>query len=443
MVNRESRVWSDSGVEPAAGDEVYVGQERPIAQYDNWAMWTVTTDIKTLFDVIGTLEGVDGVTEITYDTKANRGDAGQEGHLYIEHDTGIALVDNGTEWIELGASDYGDLSNRTHGMGDHDDTVAAASELTTLPVYGDASDGTITRTYNTNENGILLPDKYTVEEGVTMSVTNGVLAIYATDEIVVNGVIDASGYGAPGGAGATNYGSNNEGGAGTDANISFNSDSSGINPNEIFGIEDGTSGSGTGAGGGGDCESDQSIIRGNDGGDTAGSANDDDTVLDSAPLFMSPLQKQTLDLTIYGGISGAGGGAGGAKDEQEGAHASPGGDGGDGGGVVLLVAPTIRGSGEIRCEGGDGQDGTDGADIAKDGVNGAWGGAGGGGAGNGGGIFILTEDFEATFSYSVAGGTGGAGGTGYSQGGSSYEGADGGSGGDGYAGRVWEVGLGD
>ncbi|NEU58597.1 hypothetical protein [Halorussus sp. MSC15.2] len=47
-INRESYVWQDKGTPPAKGDEIYVAGDQPVAAYDNWAMWAVTTDIKRL-----------------------------------------------------------------------------------------------------------------------------------------------------------------------------------------------------------------------------------------------------------------------------------------------------------------------------------------------------------------------------------------------------------
>jgi hypothetical protein len=119
MEQTESRVWSDSGVEPAVGDEVYTGQERPIAEYDNWAMWAVTKDIDTLATILGSLEAVNAVTKFTFDTEANRIDEANltlvddEGWIYFELDTGRIWCVNddgsGAAWQQLGfgADDIG------------------------------------------------------------------------------------------------------------------------------------------------------------------------------------------------------------------------------------------------------------------------------------------------------------------------------------------------
>jgi hypothetical protein len=103
----ESRIWSDSGVEPDSGAEVYSGQERPIAEYDNWFNWAISTDVDELASRVNTLELVDQVTQLTFDTEANRpGDADlttdDDGWVYFEIDTGRVFGANGGAWTQLG-----------------------------------------------------------------------------------------------------------------------------------------------------------------------------------------------------------------------------------------------------------------------------------------------------------------------------------------------------
>lgn len=47
-MNKESRVWPDSGIEPADGEEVVEGGEEYPAQFMNWILWALTTDVDTL-----------------------------------------------------------------------------------------------------------------------------------------------------------------------------------------------------------------------------------------------------------------------------------------------------------------------------------------------------------------------------------------------------------
>jgi len=111
MVNTESRVWPDSGVEPTQGDEVYTGRERPIAEYDNWAMWAVTKDIDTIASILGSLEAIESVTEVRYETLSERPAAGTAGRVSILTDEQRVTVDDGSEWLNVGVQSHDDLAN--------------------------------------------------------------------------------------------------------------------------------------------------------------------------------------------------------------------------------------------------------------------------------------------------------------------------------------------
>jgi hypothetical protein len=130
MIQTESRVWPDSGVKPAVGDEVYTGQERPIAEYDNWAMWAVTKDVDMIAGIINDLELVESVTRLTFDTEANRPSeadltlADDEGWIYLELDTGriYSVKDDGAGnpvWFQLGIgkNDVGSTELATDAVG--------------------------------------------------------------------------------------------------------------------------------------------------------------------------------------------------------------------------------------------------------------------------------------------------------------------------------------
>jgi hypothetical protein len=140
MVQTESRVWSDSGVEPAVGDEIYTGQERPIAEYDNWAMWAITKDVDTITGILNSLEKVEAVTRLTFDTEANRpGEADltltdDEGWIYLELDTGriYSVKDDGAGnpvWFQLGI-----------GENDVSSTELATDAVETIHLQTDAVD---------------------------------------------------------------------------------------------------------------------------------------------------------------------------------------------------------------------------------------------------------------------------------------------------------------
>jgi len=52
-IQLKTRIWPTRGTKPTEGDEVYSGGVQPIADYDNWANWAITTDIHNLNDELG------------------------------------------------------------------------------------------------------------------------------------------------------------------------------------------------------------------------------------------------------------------------------------------------------------------------------------------------------------------------------------------------------
>jgi len=252
------------------------------------------------------------------------------------------------------------------------------------PIYGDESDGEVIESADTTRGATsLAATRYVVEPGVNVNMT-GPLLVAATEEIVVNGTIDASGAGASGGGGG---GTNSDGGTGGNGqfvplgsggeggNISGGNGQGGAGGNGdqtgpltrrdliritsavLTDLNDGPAGAGGGGGGGGAQV------------DSGGSSGDG-----SAP---------------------GGGGAGGVSETFGGIGS--GGTGGDGGGAVYLIAPTVRGTGVITCDGQDGSQGQDGD---------APGGGGGGGSGGLNAIFAETNRFTGT--QTAAAGSGGA-----------------------------------
>lgn len=65
----------------------------------------------------GSLSNVD-ITAALYDTAANLPNAGTQGHIFFETDTGRTLFDNGTSWVEVGLSEsqisLANLSSNSH-----------------------------------------------------------------------------------------------------------------------------------------------------------------------------------------------------------------------------------------------------------------------------------------------------------------------------------------
>lgn len=53
-MSKESRIWPDTGIEPADGEEVVEGGEEYPAEFINWILWALTTDVDALFDDVST-----------------------------------------------------------------------------------------------------------------------------------------------------------------------------------------------------------------------------------------------------------------------------------------------------------------------------------------------------------------------------------------------------
>lgn len=115
MVDKNSRTWGDSGTEPAAGEEVISGGAEYPADWMNWAMWAMTTDIDALVSVVGSLEAVNGVTEVRYEALADRPAAGQAGRFSILSDEQRVTIDDGQQWVTVGAHSHDDLTDISEG----------------------------------------------------------------------------------------------------------------------------------------------------------------------------------------------------------------------------------------------------------------------------------------------------------------------------------------
>lgn len=292
-------------------------------------------------------------------------------------------------------------------------TAAAGGAASSF--YGDGSDGAITRSADANENGLILATTYEIDQGVTMTVSEGVLLVCATESITIRGVIDANETGGNGGGGGSGAGTDNDGGNGGDGVFAPLNQTGGAGGGQVSG---GTAAGQGGAGGDGDTGSplQSRLVRldptiadrindvasqgagagGGGGGEGSGGDNIDDDGVD-------------------GGTPGGGGG--GSRDQSGSGGQANGGAGGAGGGVILLIAPdvTIENTATLQADGGDGSNGV------SDGANG-----GGGGAGSGGMVGLIGEAITQNGTLSVAAGVGGTGAsTASSSGGDGANGAQG------------------
>jgi len=125
---RESRVWGDQGTEPDPGDETYSGSERPIAEYDNWAMWSATTDIKTLFDW---LDGVE--TDLNNHTSSSSGVHGV-GSADVASTNDVSSIQSSADVSHDNTT--GGTSGTPHDHADPDDPVTQFDP-------GDVADGEV------------------------------------------------------------------------------------------------------------------------------------------------------------------------------------------------------------------------------------------------------------------------------------------------------------
>lgn len=295
-------------------------------------------------------------------------------------------------------------------------------------IYGDGSDGSITDSSNiTRSSQTLFTTDYTINSGVTVD-TFGTLIIHATNYIEINGEINAKSSEQGGSGGDTTFGNGEPGEDGPDGRYIGGTGSGGAGGSDSNG-EEGFDGSFANGGGGGGRGAFGFADPGGDGGNGSGSYG----TIPSETQVTSISDGSTLDnrngwseffthpTDPAGG--GAGGGAGG--EAEQGNDGEPGGDGGRGGGLVILVAPEIRGSGMISADGDNGQNGVDGTDTSGN-QSGA---GGGGGGGNGGLIYtIYGSTLDSNLSISASGGVGGSGGISDSNG---HNGGDGANGKDG------------
>ncbi len=74
-------------------------------------MWAMSVDIDALVDVVGSLEAVNGVTEVRYETLSNRPDAGTAGRFSILSDEQRVTIDDGNQWRTVGAHSHDDLTD--------------------------------------------------------------------------------------------------------------------------------------------------------------------------------------------------------------------------------------------------------------------------------------------------------------------------------------------
>lgn len=282
------------------------------------------------------------------------------------------------------------------------------------PIYGDGSDGSITRSSNGNENGVLNVVDYTIQSGVTRTVSNGTLVIHAQDSITISGTLDGSGADGGGGSGGTVTSATIDGGDGGEAGAIVvlvapkitisgtvtldggngldggdggstgvdRTGNSGSNGQQGWWDGGGTGGSGgsgggngsngtsPGGGGGGGSESDQGRSGGSGGDCPSPSLSSQQRNVVRTSVFRGEYD-EVYTLSVRGGSDGGGGGSGSA--DTNGNEGGGGGGGGGCGGVLVLVGRSVdTSSGTISTAGGSGGTGGTGSGGGDggDGANG-------------------------------------------------------------------------
>ena len=300
---------------------------------------------------------------------------------------------------------------------------------------------------------------FTLSVGTTLKPPPGrnVIIIRATERIVLDGKIDASGTTAFATSGMIWYGSTpaapggGGGGGGGSATSSAN----------FFG--------GAGGGGGGPIIGFTPASFGNQGNNGSpgniglpggpGSAASPSIPGAADPTFAQQVALWLSPIIFAGGAPGSGGNQGtqggpGAPDTGNGGNPGNGGNGGvggDGGGFIFLIAPSIvfgaacelHADGTIGTAGVAGSPGGDAPAASNGGGGGAGGGGGGGGGGCGGIIIARAGTFSGSpLAATAVGGAGGALGAGGAPGGAlDGTGQNGGIGGDGATGPTGTTGL--
>ncbi|WP_226043471.1 hypothetical protein [Natrinema sp. DC36] len=351
-------------------------------------------------------------------------------------------------WIGAGVSDISssDISSRRipfsqgEGSGINADYIRGQGiGAFDPPIYGLGVDGEIIRSSNTTESTRFFAERYVVEQGATVQSSEGVIAVHATDEIVIDGSIDVSGDGASGGTGGDGHSRSSssdgdDGEPGTDGSLG-----------DLVGDSQFKSGGDGGAGG--------DYITNDGGASVPGADLGGQEYADNSPewedfgLNRGSIFDSLMNLALIagagggGGASGSPGGTSGSTSGSQG-RSGHGGDAGDGGGVVFLKAPYVEIDGSVLAEGTDGQDGGNGVPPDGSGYSGH-GGGGGGGGGAGGCIIILAREFVINGSVSVSGGQPGTGGAGTAGSGESdtEPGKDGQAGQAGIDGRIILIGT--
>lgn len=128
MSERESRVWGDEGVEPDVGDEPVEGGARYPAEWMNWILWALTTDVDTAFDDIDSVDS-------DFQTHEN-----SESDVHGVGDSTVASTDD-IESVEDGLqSEIDEKADDPHGSESHDSSDELHNDSVGTPTYDSEGD---------------------------------------------------------------------------------------------------------------------------------------------------------------------------------------------------------------------------------------------------------------------------------------------------------------
>lgn len=293
---------------------------------------------------------------------------------------------------------------------DYRTAIADPREMQTT-IWSDGADGEQVFDANDTISGVLEPSRFEIEASVTVQVNEWAVVI-ASEEIVIDGMLTATGEGAPGGAGAPVADSSNgdPGDPGGDAIFVP------IGPGGAGGAPQDDSGAG---GPGGDGDPEDPIRNRRRFAQTVPIdflAELTDAVGAGGGGGGSPIQNASDAGSGNAGQEPGGGGSGGATGAS-GADLRDGADGGPGGGLIVLIAPEITITGTVEADGVDG-DSPESADSP--GASG-----GGGGGGSGGMVFVQARIARGTGNISADRGAGAPAPADGVNGGTGADGADG------------------
>ncbi len=330
------------------------------------------------------------ITGLSTDTKPTNV---PDSSVFFEIDTGKVFTRSGGSWFTT--------------------TVTAAKTMRGMFTLGDATDGTVTISADTDLGSANFKQYNNLTVNSTVNLTgNSPLTIVVQGTLTLNGTIHVDGKGNAGGAGAFAAGG---GGTGAGVLTVICNAVSGTGTLSANGTAGGNGSSGAGIASGSDSTDGSSpaqIITGSRGrgasSSTGGVASTAFAVVDRAQL------SQNVSFTVPGG----GGGGMGSSSTNAG-----GGGGGGAGGIITFAVNGATTAVTINANGGVGGNSASSTNLSggagSGGANGGAGGAGGtgttsfgGNGGGGGGGLIGVFSTSDTTVKSAAGGAAGTGGTG-------------------------------